>query len=133
MQFDKQKSPRILIVEDEPIIALSLEEILVDAGFTIAAVVHKLDKALVLIESRACDAAIIDANLAGVSASPAASALAKHGLPFIVLSGYSREQLQGDFPGAHFMQKPCQPAQVIKAVSAMVLKHQLLTTAEGNA
>ena len=64
----------------------------------------------------------VDANLAGVSASPAASALATRGLPFIVLSGYSREQLENDFPGALFMQKPCRPAQLIHAVSAMVLK-----------
>lgn len=124
MQFDNQKPARILIVDDEPIIALSLEEMLVDAGFTIAAVVHKTDKALALIESGACDAAIIDANLAGVSASPAASALATRGMPFIVLSGYSREQLQGDFPGAHFMQKPCRPAQLIQAVREMLLKCQ---------
>ena len=122
MQFDNQKPARILIVDDEPIIAFGLEEMLVDAGFTIAAVVHKTDKALVLIESGACDAAIIDANLVGVSASPAASALATRGLPFIVLSGYSREQLQGEFPGAQFMQKPCRPAQLIQAVNAMVLK-----------
>ncbi len=125
MQFDNEPSARILIVDDEPIIALSLEEMLVDAGFTIAAVVHKIDKALAVIESGACDAAIIDANLAGVSASPAASALAARGLPFIVLSGYSREQLEGDFPGARFMQKPCRPAQLIQAVSAMVLKRQI--------
>ena len=80
MQFDKQEHVRILIVDDEPIIALTLEEMLVDAGFTIIAVVHKIDKALALIESGGCDAAIIDANLAGVSASPAASALAARGL-----------------------------------------------------
>lgn len=125
MQLEIQANPRILIVDDEPIIALSLEEMLVEAGFTIAAVVHNIDKALDVIESGVCDAAIIDANLAGVSASPAASALAKRGLPFIVLSGYSREQLQGDFPGAHFMQKPCRPAQLIQAVSTMVLKCRL--------
>lgn len=125
MQFDKQNSARILIVDDEPIIALSLEEMLIDAGFKVAAVAHKIDKAIALIESGGCDAAIIDANLAGVSASPVASALAARGLPFIVLSGYSREQLQGDFPGAHFMQKPCRPTQLIGVVSTMVLKSRV--------
>ncbi len=124
MQSKKLERTRILIVDDEPIIALSLEESLVDAGFTIAAVVYKIDKAVALIESGSCDAAIFDANLAGVSASPAASALAARGLPFIVLSGYSCEQLEGDFPGAHFMQKPCRPVHLIQAVSAMVLKCQ---------
>ena len=124
MQIEKQENTRILIVDDEPVLALSLEEILVDAGFTIAAVVYKLDKAVALIESGACDAAIIDANLAGVSASPAASALATRGLPFIVLSGYSREQLERGFPGATFMQKPFRSAQLLQAVSALVLKCQ---------
>ncbi len=124
MQFDKREHVRILIVDDEPIIALSLEDILVEAGFNIAAVAYKIEQALSLIESNGCDAAIVDANLAGVSANPIASALAKRGLPFIVLSGYSREQLQGHFPGEHFLQKPCQPAQLIRAVVAMVLECQ---------
>ena len=67
MDDDKRKSARILIVEDEPMIALELEEFLIDAGFKIAAIAGKLEKALALIESGACDAAIVDANLAGVS------------------------------------------------------------------
>ena len=94
MQFDKQKSARILIVDDEPLISLMLEEMLVDAGFRIAGVAQQIEKAIELIEGGACDAAIIDANLAGVSASPAASAMAARGLPFIVLSGSTRDQLQ---------------------------------------
>ena len=119
MQFDKQKSARILIVDDEPLISLMLEEMLVDAGFRIAGVAQKIEKAIELIEGGACDAAIIDANLAGVSASPAASAMAARGLPFIVLSGSSRDQLQADFVGALFMQKPCREAQLIDALRTM--------------
>ena len=122
MPVDKQEHTRILIVEDEPLIALNLEELLVDAGFNIAAIAGKLEKALALIESGACDAAIIDANLAGVSASPLASALTARGLPFIVLSGYSREQLDGSFPGALFIQKPCRPAQLIQALNTILHK-----------
>jgi CheY-like chemotaxis protein len=102
-------------------IALNLEELLVEAGFGIAAVAGKLEKALMLIESGACDAAILDANLAGVSASPIASALTALGLPFIVLSGYSSEQLKEDFPGALFLQKPCRPAQLIQTLNTIVL------------
>ena len=101
-------------------IALSLEELLVDAGFEIAAVAGKLEKALALIDGGACDAAILDADLAGVSASPLATALSARGLPFVVLSGYSPEQLQGDFPGAFFIKKPCRPAQLIEAVNTLL-------------
>jgi DNA-binding response OmpR family regulator len=122
MPVDPQEHARILIVEDDPMLALDLEETLVDAGFKIAAIAGKLETALALIESGACDAAILDANLAGVSASPLASAMTARGLPFIVLSGYSSEQLQGAFPGALFLQKPCRPAQLIQALTTRVAR-----------
>ena len=123
MPVDKQQQARILIVEDEPIIALTLQDLLAGAGFEIAGVAVKLETAFALIESGRCDAAILDANLAGVSATPLASALAERGLPFIVLSGYSPEQLQGAFPGAlFFLQKPCRPAQVIRALKTILFK-----------
>ncbi|HEX5600756.1 MAG TPA: response regulator, partial [Hyphomicrobiaceae bacterium] len=86
--MDKQQPARILIAEDEPIIALSLQDLLVEAGFGVACVTGRLHKALALIEGPGCDAAIVDANLRGVSTGPAALALAVRGVPFIVLSGY---------------------------------------------
>ena len=122
MTFDKTKPARIIIIEDEPIIALDLEDALVDAGFEIAGVAGKLEKALALIESTTFDAVIVDANLGGVSSSPAALALAARGLPFIVLSGYSLKQQQVAFPGGHFLQKPCQPAQLIQVLTGILLQ-----------
>jgi DNA-binding response OmpR family regulator len=122
MPVDKQDCTRILIVEDDPVLALDLEELIVDAGFKVAAIAGKLEKALALIESGGFDAAILDANLCGVSASPLASAMTARGLPFIVLSGYSSEQLQGAFPGALFLQKPCRSAQIIQALNTIVPK-----------
>ena len=121
MPEDKQHRTRVLIVEDEPTIAFALEELCVDAGFEVVGVAGKLDKALALIGSAVFDVAIIDANLAGVSASPAASALTARGIPFIVLSGYSTEQLPDEFLGAHFMKKPYRPPQLIQALRDIVL------------
>ncbi len=126
MPVNKQRAARVLIVEDEAMIALSLEDVLVDAGFQIAGVVGKLDKALALIEGGACDVAIVDANLAGVSASPAAIALAARGLPFIVTSGYSPEQMDGLFPGALFIQKPCRPDLLIETLDALLPDREAL-------
>ena len=122
MPANRQWTARILIVEDEPLIALSLEEVLIDAGFEIAGVVGRLDKALALIESGACDAAIVDSNLAGVSASPAAIALAARGLPFIMMSGYSKEQMLGEYPRAFFLSKPCRPELIIKTLKSILLE-----------
>jgi len=84
MPVDKQQHARILIIEDGPTMAHDIQDLLVEAGFEIAGLAGKLEKALALIESGACDAAIVDSNLAGVSASPAASALAARGLMALV-------------------------------------------------
>ena len=122
MPVDKQESRRILIADDEPMIAITLQELLVGAGFEIAGVAGKVENAVALIESDVCDGAILDANLAGVIASPVASALAARGLPFIVLSGYTAEQLPDAFSGALLLQKPCRPARLIQALNSVMLK-----------
>ena len=67
---------RILIVEDEPLVAWTLEEALVDAGFVVVAIVGRVAKAMAVIKGIACDAAIVDANMAGERASSVAQALA---------------------------------------------------------
>ena len=120
MPVDRPRTVRVLIVEDEPMIALGIEDVLIDAGFEIAGVAGKLDKALALIECGACDAAIVDANLAGVSAGPVADALVTSSLPFIVTSGYAQEQMHSQFSGAPFLQKPCRPELLIQTLKALV-------------
>jgi CheY-like chemotaxis protein len=115
MMTDSQ-GQRVLIVEDEPMLAYALRELIADAGFPIAGVAGKLEAALAIIESGDCDAAILDANLKGVSAGPAASALSARGIPFIVLSGYSRDQQQDAFAGALHLQKPCRPDRLLAAL-----------------
>ncbi len=112
--------PRILIVDDEPMIAFDVQDLIIEAGFACAGVASRLDEALKLIESGACDAAILDANLAGVSSSPAAAAMVARGLPFIVLSGYSARQLEATFPDAEFIQKPFRPAHLIRALRGLL-------------
>jgi DNA-binding response OmpR family regulator len=115
-----QKQRRVLIVEDEPVLAFTLEEFLIEAGFEIAGVAARLETALAMIESGACDAAILDTNLAGVNVGPAASALTARGLPFIILSGYSPDQQNSAFSGAIRLQKPCRPERLIEALRSIL-------------
>lgn len=115
------KKRRILIIEDEAILALVLEEFLIDAGFAIAGVAGRLETALALIERGVSDAAILDANLAGVSSAPAASALTARGVPFVIVSGYSPEQQPGAFSGALCLQKPCRPDDLVQALRGLFL------------
>ena len=122
MAVDAPQRSRILIVEDEPLVAEDLRIVLVEAGFEIAGVAFRVATALSLIESVGCDAAIVDANLAGASAVPVAAALSARGLPFVVLSGYTREQLQSEFSGGFFIQKPYRLTELIEGLSAILRK-----------
>jgi DNA-binding NtrC family response regulator len=112
---------KILIVEDEPILAYSLEENLMRAGFKIAGTAYKITEALDLINSGiTIDAAILDVNLHGISSQPIAVALAKHLIPFIVISGYSLEQIKNEYPTEIFVQKPYKPMTVTKHLQTLL-------------
>ncbi len=121
---------RVLIVEDEPTLAFVLEETLIDAGFAIAGVAGRLEGALAIIATGNCDVAILDTNLAGVSAAPIAHTLAFLGVPFLVLTGYAPNQLPGAFAGALHVQKPCRPDRLIEALRS-ILPDDLLASPAG--
>jgi DNA-binding response OmpR family regulator len=110
---------RVLIVEDEPLVAENLRADLLDAGFEVAGVAARLENALRLIEDIGFDVAILDANLAGTSAAPAAAALSARGLPFMVLTGYAREQLQREFSDAVYIQKPYRIRKLIDELNSL--------------
>ena len=114
--MDEKQNIRVLLIEDEPIIGIMFEEILIDAGFEVVGIAARLKFALDMIENCQFDAAIVDANLAGESASPAASALASRGVPFFMLSSYSAEQIRDAFPGVLLVRKPCLAADLIQSV-----------------
>jgi DNA-binding response OmpR family regulator len=111
---------RILIVEDEPLLAMTLEEVLLDDGFVIAGIAGRLQEALDMIDRQLCDAAILDASLAGVSSEPVAIALRALGVPFVILSGNSPHSTQHAFGGALYLQKPCRPDRLLQALRSLL-------------
>jgi len=78
-----------------------------------------IPKALRLIEEQGCEAAILDANLAGVSAAPVAETLKARGIPFIVLSGYNNEQLPSLLSAAPFLAKPYDPDDLVALMRSL--------------
>jgi len=116
--------PRILIIEDEAMIAFAVEETLLEEGFEVAGVAGRLETALSMIAGEAFDAAILDTNLAGVSAGPAAAALRASGRPFVVVSGYLPSQLHEAFRGAPCIQKPYAPQRLIHLLSEILPLYQ---------
>jgi DNA-binding response OmpR family regulator len=79
---------RILILEDEPIIAFTLEDILLTIGCTDVRVAMNLGEATLILASEAFDAAILDVNIQGKESYPVADELARLQVPYIFATGY---------------------------------------------
>lgn len=79
---------RILVVEDEPLIAMMLEDYLDLLGRQVVGVADSVASALLLVQAGGIDAAIVDVNLnGGEKCWPVADALAAAGVPFVVATG----------------------------------------------
>lgn len=87
-------APRILIVEDEYLIASELDLELRTARFRVIGPIPDIDDALELLKTDRPDAAILDVNLAGESVTPVAETLRAMSVPFILASGYVAADLQ---------------------------------------
>lgn len=84
---------RIIIVEDEPLIALDIEQAVLEAGCLVAGMAHSLADARALIDTAEIHGAILDTNLGGESVEPLLDRLKSDNIPFLIVSGYSPEQL----------------------------------------
>jgi CheY-like chemotaxis protein len=79
---------RVLVVEDEPVVAMCLEDILEGLGYVPVGPAARLSEGLMLAEREPLDAAILDINLAGERSTPIAEVLRDRGVPFAFASGY---------------------------------------------
>ena len=79
---------RILIVEDEALVAMLIEDVLADLGHEVVGVAGRLDQALTLAREREMDFAILDLNLNGLNTYAIADVLKQRGVPFIFATGY---------------------------------------------
>jgi CheY-like chemotaxis protein len=100
------KRRRILVVEDEMLIGMLLEDMLVDLGHEVAAVVPRLKDALTAVQSETFDLAILDVHLHGESAYPVADALIAKSVPFVFATGYGERGLPETYRGRPVLQKP---------------------------
>lgn len=118
--MDTQSTPkRVLVVDDEPLIALSVAAECEAAGFAIAGVAASVPEALRLIGETGCEIAIVDVNLRGASAEPVLAALRARGIPFIIVSGYTSRQLPSVCAGAPFLSKPYASRELIARLRAL--------------
>jgi DNA-binding response OmpR family regulator len=121
MVADSQAAPkrqRILIVEDEPLIALALEAMLLELGFDVAGSAAQVSGALELIGREQIDGAILDVNLGSQRIDPVADILAARACPFFFTTGYSISGLPARHAGRAVLQKPFGLEQLLAVLLA---------------
>ena len=96
----------ILIVEDEPLIAMMLEDFLESMGHSIRGTCETVSQALEEAEKGGFDLAILDVNLKGESVWPVASKLRDIGVPFVLASGGHVDPPPPEFRGVPMLEKP---------------------------
>ncbi len=97
---------RILIVDDEPLIAMMAEEWLSELEHAVVGPAYDLDGALALTERDPPDAAILDLTLGTHNSYPVAGRLRTLAIPFAFASGHGRDALAPEFRGALLLPKP---------------------------
>ena len=113
-------SARVLVVEDEFMIGLDIGQQLADAGFEVVGPATSVKKALRLVAEPGCDVAVLDVNLGNETSEPIARKLMASGKPFIVLTGYSTDNLLPWFSGATVLTKPPRMADLLAALQGCV-------------
>ncbi len=111
---------RILIVEDEPLIAMMLEDFLDALDHQVAGIADSVATGLALVAGGGIDAAILDVNLRGGEQSwPIADALAAAGIPFVLATGGGGESIADAHRGRPVLSKPFTMDNVEKTLAGL--------------
>lgn len=110
---------RILVVEDEIMIAILIEDMLETLGCDVVGPASRLDEALRLAREVAFDAAILDVTIRGGQSFPVAEVLQERNIPFVLASGYGEWALPEAFRGNTRLQKPFTATEFEGALNAI--------------
>jgi PAS domain S-box-containing protein len=108
---------RILLVEDEILVAMMMKDILSELGFAVIGPFSRLAEAMIAAVHEDIDAGIIDVNLGGEFVYPVADVLTARKIPFVFVTGYGVESIDGRFGHVPIVKKPVQ-RQVLQRIFA---------------
>jgi len=111
---------RVFVVEDETLVAMLIEEYLMEFGCEVAFSARRVSKGLQSLKGLEVDAAVLDVNVAGESVSPIAEILDRRNIPFIFASGYGARGLEPRWAGRPVLQKPFSARELRLALVACI-------------
>lgn len=97
---------RILVIEDSPVVAPFVADLLAELGCTVAGSAPNMAAARELVEAGGFDAALLDVHIRGERVFPLCDRLAEQGIPFVLTSGYANWQLPERWEDRPRLQKP---------------------------
>jgi PAS domain S-box-containing protein len=100
---------RIMIVEDEALVALALREALDEMGFSVLGPFNRISEAMIALRNNRVDAAVLDVNLGGELIYPLADVLTADHVPFVFITGYGAEEIEPRYTNVPILQKPIEP------------------------
>lgn len=115
-----RRRPRVLVMEDEWIIAEQLEIALTEGGFEVVGPVGRIDAAIGLLDGASVEAAVLDINLHGDPTFSFAARLEASGIPFVFVSGYSKVSVPAAFQTRPLLQKPIDPVVLRDCLGALL-------------
>jgi CheY-like chemotaxis protein len=119
MSIGRTEARRILIVEDEMLLAMNLQDLLMELGHTVIAVATRLPQALALATDSDVDLAILDLNLSGTFTFPVADVLRARGIPFMFATGYGSHGVTENYLGEYVLAKPYGIRELERAISQL--------------
>jgi DNA-binding response OmpR family regulator len=111
---------KVLIVEDEALVAMDLEATLQSAGYDVTGIATTVAQAMEHLQSKDMSCVILDANLCGESSKCVAQWLMQNKTPFVFVSGYSPEQLGHDMQGVPHLPKPINYSHLLTTLKKLV-------------
>jgi DNA-binding NtrC family response regulator len=113
---------RILLVEDEYLVAKSLARLLDQWGAQIVGPVATVEKAMAILQAPdPPDAALVDINLRGVMAFQVADAAIARGVLLVLTTGYDTAVIPERYRQVAILQKPCDPAEISRALMTLAM------------
>lgn len=111
---------RVLVVDDETLVAMLLEDMLTDLGCVVAGAASRVPQALAMVRELEAgfDVAVLDVNVAGESITPVAALLVEQGKNFVFATGYGESGVPEAFRGRPTLQKPFGMLDVTRALKA---------------
>jgi DNA-binding response OmpR family regulator len=117
MAYMASGARKVLVVEDEALVAMLVEDALLDAGFGVMGPAATVEEALALLDHERPDAVVLDLNLAGETSTPVADLLAARGIPYVIATGYGASGLPAGHQDAMVLAKPYDPAELTALLS----------------